>query len=505
MGVSERAVKNTAYLYVRMIISMFVGLYSVRLVLNALGEEDYGIFNLIGGVIAMFTFLNGAMIVSTQRYLSYYIGKKELNKLSSVFQSSLVINFLISIIMLVIMQVAFIFLFDGFLNIEVDRIGSAKIVYQTTVFSAFFIVNAITFDAAIIAHEDIHVDAIVGILEALLKLGVAISLLWITDYSLEIYSGLLLLTIIISRLIKVFFCYYKYPEYKFKKYDVSRSLVIEMLSFAGWNTFGAACGIFRQHGLAIILNLFYGTVINASFGISNQINGQVKGFSENMLKALRPQIISSEGEGNRVRMLDLSLKACKYSFLLLFFIILPIVLEMETILTLWLGTLSKSVVIFCKLTLLLSLVNTLTVGLQTAQQSIGNIKLYQSIIGGVILTTPIFGYLVLKSGGSPQSVLYVAILIEFLACCLRILYLNKFSGLSLVDYLYKVLLPIIFIVLIGSSINIYINGVIHLTGFIRVLLVSVISSISLIILVYFIGMDVREKSYIHSLISRIKI
>jgi O-antigen/teichoic acid export membrane protein len=501
----SKVVINTAYLYVRMFITMFVGLYSVRIVLDALGVEDYGVYNLVGGVVAMFAFMQGAMTVSTQRYLSYYIGKNQLSYVQKVFKSSVVLNLIIGLSIALILQIAYLFIFDNFLSIPNDKIRAAKFVYQMTVVSVFFTINAISYDSAINAQEDLYFDAIIGIVEVLLKLIAALVLLYFTDSRLEIYSLLILLTIIIARISKSVFCYFKYPQYRLKGVLLDRRLVKEMFSFAGWNTFGAACSVGRSQGIAVVLNLFFGATINAAYGIALQVNGQISGFAQNMLKALRPVIISTEGKGNRVEMLELAMMASKFSYFLLFFVSLPLLIEMEYILGLWLKNVPESTVVFCRLILILSLTNMLTIGLQTAQQATGKIKVYQAIVGSTILITPLFSYLAILVVGKVEYALWTAIVIEFIACVLRLLLVKRTTGLSITLYFKKAILSILLISIISSGIPIFIYKFYPETSFFRFLFTGTLTSVTLLVQYYFIGITQSQRMLLREFVmSKIK-
>ena len=489
----SKIVLNTAYLYVRMFITMIVGLYSVRILLDAIGVENYGIYNLVGGIVAMFAFMQATMTVSTQRYLSYYIGKNQLSYLQRVFKSSMILNLVIGISIVLFLEIAYLFIFNGFLSIPTDKLKAAKFVYQMTVISVFFTVNAISYDSAINAHEDLYFDAIIGIVEVLLKLVAALILYNFSEFRLEIYSFLILVAIIIARISKSIFCYFKYPQYRFKGVMLDKKLVKEMFSFAGWNTFGAACTVGRSQGIAVALNLFFGATINAAYGIALQVNGQISGFAQNMIKALRPSIIKAEGEGDRIKMLELAMQTSKFSFFLLFFVTLPLLIEMEYVLALWLKVVPENTIMFCRLILILSLTNILTIGLQTAQQAIGKIKFYQTIVGTVILITPLFSYVSLIVFGKAEYALFTAITIEFVACVLRVLLVHRTTGLSVTLYFNKVILPIFIISITGSVISQAIFILIPEVSFIRFLITGSLTTVILIGQYYLIGLTESQR------------
>lgn len=494
MQAAKRVILNTGFLYGKMVISIFIALYSTRIVLNALGVEDFGIFNLVAGVIAMLSFLNAAMTVSTQRYMSFYLGAGEAHKLDAVFRTSVFLHLVIGVLIVVSLEIAGIFLFNGFLNIPSERITTAKIVYHFMVVSTFFTINAVPYDAAINAHENMLVDALTGVFESIMKLGIAVSLIFYLNDRLILYALLMAGLTILIRIIKSVYCLKQYNECKVKiKGGFDFPLLKEMFSFAGWNLFGALCGLGRGQGLAIILNLFFGTVVNAAFGIANQVSGQLNAFSVNMLKALNPQIIKSEGANDRNRMLRLSMMASKYSSFLLAFFAIPLIFEMPYVLKLWLKTVPDYTVIFCQLILVGTMTSQLTVGLQTAIQSTGKIKMYQSVVGSLLLLNLPISYFLLKFGFPAYSALISFIGIEVLAVAFRIIFLHRIAGLSVLDYLQKVILKI------GSSISLpilicFIPFRFMEEGFLRLVILSLCFGAVYLVCIYLLGMNQDEKA-----------
>jgi O-antigen/teichoic acid export membrane protein len=505
MQATKRVVLNTGFLYGKMLISMFIALYSTRIVLNALGVDDFGIFNLVGGVIAMLSFLNAAMATSTQRYISFYIGAKNENKLNSIFKSSVILHLVIGVLIVVLLEVAGLYLFNGFLNISEARIPTAKLIYHFMVVSTFFTINAVPYDAAIIAHEKLLFESIIGVLESILKLAIAIVLTFSPNDRLLLYGILMAGLTILIRIVKSIYCYSKFSECKFyRKSAFDISLIKEMFSFAGWNMFGALCGISRSQGIAIILNLFFGTVVNAAYGIANQVNGQLMAFSQNMLKALNPQIIKSEGGGDRQRMLNLSMMASKYGFFLMAFFATPLIFEMPYVLELWLNNVPENTIIFCQLALIATLTNQITIGLQTAIQSTGKIKMYQTVIGSLLLFNLPLSWLLLKLGLPAYSVLISTICIELAACFSRLYFLKRKAGLKVKEYFSKVILKIfqVSVVIFGLTYILFSNLD---QGLLRLVMVIVTSSTTFFISFYFMGVDSSERVQINKFLSQIKI
>lgn len=441
MQPASRVARNTGFLYGKMFFTIIISLYSTRLVLSALGEVDYGIFNLVAGVIAMLSFLNSAMAISTQRFLSFFIGAGDKDKMKSIFRSSVLLHLAIGLVIVILLEIGGIILFHGILNIPADRISTAKLIFHFMIISTFFTINAVPYDAAINAHENMFFDAFAGIIEAGLKLGIAFWVLRTKVDNLILYGLLIASLTIFIRFLKSFYCIRKYEECQVSvKSHLDFHLLKEMFSFAGWNLYGSFCSVVRNQGLAVVLNLFFGVVVNAAYGIANQVNGQISSFSTNMIRALYPQIVKSEGSGDRERMLRLSTLASKLSFLLFAFFAIPLIMEMSFVLKIWLKTVPENTVIFCQLVLVLSMIQQLTAGLMAAITSAGRIKVYQLVMGSLLLLNLPLAIALIKLGLPPYSVFAGSILIELIALASRVWLTQKLVGLNMLYYLKAVIM-----------------------------------------------------------------
>ena len=451
MSAAKLVVNNTLFLYGKSALTMLITFYSVRLILDALGAEDYGLFTLVAGIITMLSFLNIAMAAATQRYLSVFLGAKNLDKLKDIFRSSVILHLVIGVVVVLILEIASLFLFDGFLKIPAGSVDSAKIIFQLMILSAFFTINAIPYDASINAHEDFFFHSIVGVFESLSKLGIAI---WLTYTNLDrlIFYGVLIVCLtIVIRIIKSIWCLKKYRECKVQlRKGLDFPLFKEMFSFARWNLFGALCALGKTQGLAIILNIFMGTIVNAAYAIAYQLSAQLNFFTRTMLGALNPQIMKSEGSKDRERMFRLSFLSSKFGFYLLAFIALPCIFEMDSLLNFWLKEVPDYTISFCILIILAVMVNQITIGLDSAIQASGNIKRYMLVAGSIKLLVMPIGYVILQMGFSPILVMQAYVLIEFFAGIARLFILKKEIGLSINDYLNYIIrgisLPVIFTV-----------------------------------------------------------
>lgn len=490
----KRAVKNTGYLYVKMIFSIVLTLYSTRLVINSLGVSDYGIFNLIAGVITMLAFLNAALTISSQRFISFYIGKGEKKKIQEIYSSSIVSHFVLGIVIVMILEIASIYVFDYFLNIPESRLYAAKLVFQFMVFSTFMTINAVPYDAMINAHEDIYFDAFSGILESILKFLAAVTISFYENDRLILYGLLIALIFVIIRVVKWIFCINKYKNIKFSFKSITNlSLFKKMFSFAGWNLFGSLSSIVKTQGLAVLLNIYFGPISNAAYAIANQVSAQLSSFSENMLKALRPQIVKSEGSGNRSKMLMLTFISSKYAYFLLSFISLPIFFNLEFILNIWLKKYPENSIIFTKLAIIISMINLLTIGIRTAVQAIGDIKNYQMIVGGILIFNLPLAYLFLYMGFDPEWIFITSIFVEILALFFRVYFLRVVASTSILSYfrnvVFKALLPTFVICVLFY----FLNNIYIVTDFYDFFFYFIIFNLLYFSIIWFLSLNQYEK------------
>jgi len=502
MNATNRVALNTGILYGRMILTVGITLYTTRLVLSALGDVDYGIFNLIAGIILMLSFLNNAMATATQRFLSFYQGKNDLVMQKKVFINSLLIHLFIAIFLVIVLEIVGLFFFHGLLNIPLNRLNAASAVYHFMSGTVFFTVLAVPFNGSLIAHENMLWVAVVNIVESLLKLGVAVLLFQVAGDKLISYGLLTALISVATFLLYAGYCFFKYEECKITSpISIDKAMAKDLTSFAGWNLFGALCGIGKTQGLAVLLNVFFGTVVNAAYGISNQVSGQLNFFSGTMLRAINPQIMKSEGDNDRPRMIRLSLVASKFGFLLLAIFAIPCIFEMHAILQFWLKNVPEYAVPFCCLILVAFMVNQITVGLDSAAQATGKIKNYMLLVGSTKLMIIPVAYLLLKLDFSIYSVFYSYIILEGLGGICRVYILNKLVDLSVKEYLTKVLMPLVLPLVITICVD---YGIVYLSDSVyRPLFLLPISFFVMAICVYFVGLVDYEKNMINKMVSKI--
>lgn len=379
MSTANRIIKNTGFLYFKMGITIFISLYSTRLILNSLGASDFGIFNIVGGAISMLGFLNASLASATQRFMSIAQGEKNVLKQKQIFNVSLVLHFILSVIVGVSLSFIGYFFFNGILNIPSDRIMAAKIIYSSLIISTIFSIMTAPYDAIMNAHENMKYYACIGIIESVLKLIIAIVIVYTKSDKLITYGILMAIIPFITLSIMRIYCHRKYTECQISIHRYwNKSLIKNMSSYAGWSFMDAMTGIVASNGLGIVLNHYWGTILNAAQGIANQVGGQLTLFSQNMMKAITPVIMKNEGAGNRTFMLEIATLGCKYSFLLLAFFAFPFIIEAKFILKLWLKDVPEWAVLFCRLQLIRCLFEQMTVNLWSAIAAQGNIKNFYS-------------------------------------------------------------------------------------------------------------------------------
>lgn len=491
---TARIAKNTGYLYAKMGITMFISLYTTRLILNGLGASDFGIYNIVGGAIAMLGFLNNAMSGATQRFMSYAEGMGDRNRLTGIFNVSIIIHAFIALIMLVVLAVAGFIFFNGTLNIPLGREYAAVIVYACLVVSTLFSVFAVPYEAVLNAHENMRFYAFTGILESLLKLSIAFVCVYAETDRLVVYGILMAVIPLVILLVQATYCHKKYQECILAPatyYD--RNTFKEMLSFAGWNLMGVSSGMIGNYGLGIVLNHFFGTLLNAAYGIANQLNGMLLAFANNMLKAFNPVITKNEGAGNREAMIYHSTMACKLSFFLTALFAVPAILEMPFVLQLWLKNVPEWAVIFCTMLLVRTLVEQLAIAYWTAINSEGDISQFNKWFSVLNVCPIVITGILFALGFQPDSMLWVNIMFfGIFTDILKVFYMNRNCGMPVSMFMKGVLFPAA-ITSVFSVVSGYIPHLFLSAGFLRLCLTIALSVISLSISSFIFGLDKSEK------------
>lgn len=405
-------------LYVRMLLTMAVTLYTSRVVLGVLGIEDYGVYNVVGGIVIMLSFLNTAMSVATQRFLSYSIGQNDKEELSKVFCSSVWIHYIIAGIIFLLAETIGLYFFEHCLSIVPERMYAAAYVYQFSIFTFMVNIVSVPYNACIISHEKMDVYAYVSIVDVVLKLIIAYILVCLDYDKLILYSILIFIVSLIPRLIYQVYCQRNFAECHLK-FVWDKGLLKKLISFSGWSLFGGIAYIAKSQGVNILLNIFFGVTLNAAWGISQQVNAAVLSFIQNFGTALNPPIIKAYASNNRDYFLSLFFNGMKYTFFLSFCFILPLLLETEYVLSLWLWKVPKYTTLFVQLILVVVLLEVFAQIIGTMVQATGRIKCYQLIIGGILFMNLPLSYFVLKITNNPIYVMYVAVLLALISTIVR--------------------------------------------------------------------------------------
>ena len=416
-----------------MVLTMAVSLYTSRVVLAALGVDDYGIYNVVGGIVAMFGFLNGAMSTSTQRYLTFELGRGDKEQLSKVFATSINIHILIALVVVILAETVGLWFLNNKMTIPADRMPAAQWVYQFSIASTAVLFISIPYNAIIIAHEKMSAFAYISILEVLSKLVIVIALTRFGGNRLIFYAALLAVLQIVLRLVYGIYCRRNFEEVTYRLH-LDKSLTKEMLGFSMWNLWGSFSSVCMTQGLNIVLNMFYGPAINAASGIAVQVQGAVMQFAQNFQMALNPQIIKYYAKGELDQMHMLVCRSSRFSFCLLLCICLPIFIEAETLLGIWLKEVPEYSAIFLRLILCVSVIQSVANPLMTSAQATGKVKVYQSVVGGIQICSLPAGYVALRLCDSPEWVFITEIGVVVAAFVVRLLIIRPMIRLRLRRY-----------------------------------------------------------------------
>jgi len=499
---NKRIAKNTMMLYFRMIFTSVVALFTTRIVLQILGVVDFGVFNVVGGVVGLFGMLNGSLISASQRFLTYELGKENLNKFNQIFNMLILIFVVFGLIIITISFLSANIIISEFLNIPSERLHAASIVFYFSVL--MFVCNLITipFISSVIAHEKMEAYAYLSIIEVTLKLLV-VYLLYKSNYDkLITYSILLTGVMLLVLLFYVIYSNKNLPGCKYIFYW-NKSLFYELTTYTSWNMFGSITGILNVQGLSILLNLFFGPVVNAAKGISDKIYTIVASFSNNFYMAVRPQIIKNYANGEKEIMFDLVINSTKYSFYLLLLISLPLIFYMDQILEIWLGheQITYDMVMFSKLTLAYSLINVFELPLSTMVQATGNIKKYQIVIGSFTLLFLPISYFFFQGNGEAYTALIILIIIYAIALIIRLMLVKQQLGFPVEKYLKRNILrlSVVFIPIVGGGLFIkkIISGSIY-----HVLGGGILLVVFSFLVIYIIGLSNNERGLIKGFIAR---
>ena len=491
---NKRIAKNTLILYIRMFVFMAIGFYTSRVILNTLGVEDYGVYNVVGGIVTMFTFINGALASATSRNITFELGTGNKEKLRAVFGTGLTIHGIVSLIIILAAETIGLWLFYHKMQIPVDRMDAAMWVYQLSVLSAVLSIMMVPYNAAIIAHEKMSAFAWITLLDAILKLVIVFLLVVIPYDKLIIYALLFFLVSVIDQLIYVIYCFKHFPE-SHSGFLWNNIILKEMSSFAGWSLFGNLAGVAFTQGVNILLNIFFGPVVNAARGVAVQVQSIVQQFIRNFQVALNPQITKSYAANELGEMHKLMFRSARFSFLLMFFISLPVLLETNFLLVIWLKIVPENTVLFFRLIMCTSLIYATANPLIIANQATGIIKNYQIVCGCILLTILPISYLVLKLGAPAYSVFVVHFVVEAIAQFARMYMLRHLIDLPVSTYMKQIYLPLLGVIVTSAILPLGVHCALD-EGVLRFLAVGTVSVLSVGLASWTLGLTQNERRFL---------
>ena len=488
---NKRIAKNTFVLYIRMFVMMFIGFFTARITLNALGVDDFGINNVVGGLVSMFSLLSTSLSSAAGRFITFALGKGDIEEQKRTFATTVNIHVILAIVVVLAIETVGVWFLNHKLNIPPDRMVAAHWVLQCSVVSFALGVFSVPYNSSIIAHERMSAFAYMTIFDAVCKLIVVAAIYFYGGDKLILFSILSLIPGIITQIIYIWYCKKHFSECVYT-FQWDKKLFREMFGFAGWNFIGCTAGLMRDQGVNIVINIFTSPAVNAARAIAMRLNSLIGQFTGNFMVSLNPQITKYYAVGDLTRMHKLLFYGTRLSYYLFMFLSIPVIFEVEVILNVWLGNVPAHTVLFTRLVLILSLIDIFSQTLITAQNATGNIRNYQLVVGGLYLLNLPFSYLLLKMGMIPEITLVVAIVIAVACMIARLCFLRNSIKLSVYDYVRKVILN----ALLVTAVSLVLPGLCYhyisdtLWRFLAVCTASVISSAAAI---YFIGCDSQER------------
>ena len=487
---NKRIAKNTLYLYFRMLLIMGVTLYTSRIVLNALGVEDFGIYNIVGGVVILFSFINNALSSATQRFLNFEIGRGDVLGTKRVFSMSLTIHLFVALFVVLLAETVGLWFLNTQMNIPTERMAAANLVYQFSILTVCISFVQIPYYASVVAYEKMSFFAYIAIIEVILKLLIVVLLIYVGFDKLRLYS---ILTFLVAVL--VFACYKYYCNTRLDisryKYFWDKILFSKLLNFSGWMLFGAAAGVSATQGVNILLNIFYGVTVNAAMGISTQVNSAVNKFVSNFQTAFMPQITKLYAIGDFEHLRKLIGQSSRFSFLLLFALACPLMLNIDFVLKLWLKTVPEYSSVFCILILIYSLVEAASKPVGLAIHATGKVKFYNIVMSIALLMNIIFSFIFLRLGFSPNVVLVINVCVGILCFAIRLLFAGYYKVLKIAEFIRSVIFRIVCISVFVVPVPLYISR--YYNQWIGFFVTSSIFLCLFTVVVYFIGLTRSEK------------
>ena len=462
--------------------------------MNTLGVEDYGIYNVVGGVVAMFGFINGSMSSATQRYITFALGKEDKNRLQKVFSTTLQIHTLIAGIIVLLGETIGLWFLYNIIQIPADRMDAAFWILQCSIMSTVIMIISVPYNADIIAHEKISAFAYISILEVILKLAIVYMLVVFPFDKLILFAFFMLAVQLLIRFCYSIYCNRHFEETKYK-HVCDKDLFKEMIEFAGWSMFGNLSAILYGQGLNILLNVFFGPVVNAARAVALQVQNAIQGFVGNFQMAINPQITKTYARGDMSDMHKLMFRSARFSFFLLFFLSLPVLFETNFILTIWLKTVPENTVTFLRIIICTSLIYSLANPLIIANQATGKVKKYQAVCGTILLLILPISYVCLLLGCPAYTVFIVHFIIESVTQVARMIMLRPLIGIRLRDYFQHIYAKVLLVV----AVSVFLPSLAYFNmedNILRFLSVGTLCVISVSASAYILGLSSNERALV---------
>lgn len=491
MSENSIIVKNSLILYIRLIIFSIIGLLSSRFILQSLGASDFGLYNVVGGIVFMMAFLNNVMISTTYRYLAFELGVGDIKKINSVFNISLVIHIFLAFLLIVFAETIGIYYIKKYLNLAPGKLDDALFVFRLSIVGAFVSILSIPYQGLITAKEKFSIIAAIEIFRNFLALGAVILLLFFSGNRLRLYSILIAVISTIPPLLYFFYSRYQYASLIKWNFQKSKRKYREIVGYSSWILFGAFASAGEIQGSVLIINLFFGTILNASYGIANQVNNMVKMFSQSLNQAVIPQITKSFSVGNTDRTMQLVIFSSKYSFLLMLIPSLPILLETKFILKLWLNVVPEYTSIFIQLMIINALIATANAGIPAAVHATGKIKYFQIILSTIGLIGIPISYLLFKAGFPPFTLLITYLIIAIISLFVMQVLLKQLIQFNIREFFNRAYLKMILVS--AAIVPLFLIRNIFKSSMLRFIGITSLSIIWLLTAIYFLGTERIEK------------
>ena len=493
---NKRIAKNTLLLYIRMIVIMLVTLYTSRVVLDALGESDYGIYSVVGGVVVMCSVLSGSLSGAISRYITYELGTGNKERLARIFSTSVNIQILMGLVVFVLCEIVGVWFLNEKMNIPVGRMGAANFALQCSILTFVAELISVPYNATIIAHERMGVFAYAAILEAILKLSVAGLVFFSVFDKLIVYAILILGVSVLLRVCYGLYCRKHFEEARYRLV-LDKPLLKEMAGFAGWNLFGNTAYVFSTQGVSMLMNIFFGVTANAARAVAVQVDAAVTRFVDNFMVALNPQITKSYASGDREYLFKLMFRGTKYSFFIMYLFIVPLVLEADTVLEIWLKEVPADTAVFMRLVLISTLMTLLGNAMLTTILATGRVRGYQMAAASVACLVFPFTWMAYRWGCPAYATYIIYILVYFSLNFVRLFFLKRLMDFPVRHFVRSVFGRIVgYAVLAFAVPSFFVLGM--QPSFSRLLLVCFVSLFWSLVCIYFIGLETDERTFFKS-------